>query len=87
MSEVPAGFEVEVHNSCTQPILVMGATPRWLVNLWRVLAIMMIVNFHQLWWILVWAILHVGFMYWTRKDPHWLEIYLGARKLPRRFEV
>jgi type IV secretory pathway TrbD component len=89
--EVPKGFYVEVHNSCTSPLTMMGASPVGLVIVWgTLLAIMIMIGMmvmpEAFLWIPVWMA-GQAFMVWqTKKDPCWFPILMEALKTPQKLD-
>ena len=71
--QYPEGYEVPVHLSLVEPVLVAGL-PRTVAFLYWTVAAALIIGLHQL-WILPLALLgHFGLTRLTRFDPHFLAV-------------
>ena len=71
--EIP-GFEVPLHTSITQPVLLAGA-PRGFAILNATLALVVGLGLH-LWWLgfPMGALVHTVAMLMTRHDPDWFDV-------------
>ena len=74
MTAMPEGFEVPVHRSLTEPILLGGA-PRTLAIVNGTLAAALGLGM-QLWiaGIVVWLVGHGAAVYAAKRDPRFLEV-------------
>ncbi len=72
--DTDGGFEVTVHQSLTQPIL-LGGVPRSYAILTGTLAAVLGLGLQQLWVALPMAfILHALGVWWTKRDPFWFQV-------------
>ena len=76
MTAMPEGFEVPVHRSLTEPILLGGA-PRTLAIVNGTLAAALGLGM-QLWiaGIVVWLVGHGAAVYAAKRDPRFLEVLM-----------
>ena len=78
------GFEVPLHRSLTEPILVAGV-PRAIAILNFTFCAMMFFGLHSFWVVAVGVLVHFVFAYFTQKDPRWFEILRGHLKEGDRY--
>lgn len=67
------GYEVPVHRSLVEPVLVAGL-PRTVAFLYWTIAAALIMGMHQLWILPLALIGHFGLMRLTRFDPHFMDV-------------
>lgn len=68
------GFEIPIHRSLTEPILLMGV-PRAVAILNGTFAAAFILAFHAWWTIPVFAIFHIMAVFMTKRDPLFFEVF------------
>ena len=69
----PEGYEVPVHRSLVEPVLVAGL-PRTVAFLYWTIAAALIMGMHQLWILPLALIGHFGLMRLTRFDAHFMDV-------------
>ena len=69
------GFQIKVHNSLTEPLLMAGA-PRQFTILNATLWAAMLLGLQSLWAIPGWIVLHFGAVMLTKKDPYFFQVIL-----------
>jgi len=79
------GYEVPVHRSLTDVIL-LGGVPRTLAFLLWTTAAAFGFGLHQLWVVLVGIVFHLVFAAAARRDPFFFEVFVRALKAPKRME-
>jgi type IV secretion system protein VirB3 len=85
MSDTHPGFEVPIHRSLTEPILVAGLPRRFAILLWTP-GMVIVLGLYQLWFLPVAIALHALFAALTRREPHFVEVFLRAVKAQDRLE-
>ncbi len=68
------GFEVPVHRSLAEPILI-GGVPRTVALLNGTFCFALFLGMHSFWALVVGAALHFLFAYASKKDAQWFEIF------------
>jgi type IV secretion system protein VirB3 len=80
----PEGFEVPIHRSLTQPMMLAGLPRNLGLLLWTSTAAFAL-GLHQVWVLPVACVLHGVFAAMARRDPYFFEVFLrafhGQRKL------
>lgn len=82
-AERPPGFEVPVHRSLTEPILLAGIPRTLAVLLWSATAAF-VLALHQLWMLPIGIVLHLGSVAAAKRDPYFFDVFLRALKAQRR---
>jgi type IV secretion system protein VirB3 len=77
------GFEVPVHRSLTEVIL-LGGVPRTPAILLWTLAGALAFGLQQLWVLPVAIGLHFGLVSMTKQDPFFFDVFIQAIKSPKR---
>ncbi|NTV07628.1 MAG: conjugal transfer protein [Chlorobium limicola] len=77
------GYEVPVHRSLTEVILLGGVPRTPAILLWTIAAALGF-GLQQLWVLPVAITLHVALVAMTRKDPYFFEVFVRALKTPKR---
>src|SRR3569832_1222528 len=85
MTSLPEGFEVPVHRSLTQPILVAGLPRRFAILLWTP-GMVIILGLYQIWFLPVQIALHVLFAALTRRDPFFFDVFIRAMHAQRQHD-
>jgi type IV secretion system protein TrbD len=85
MSPLPDGFEVPIHRSLTEPLLIAGLPRTFAFVLWT-FAIVVIVGLGQIWYVPLQIILHVLFAYLTKREPYFFDIGNRALRAQRRLD-
>jgi len=85
MADSQPGFEVPIHRSLTEPILVAGLPRRFAILLWTP-GMVIVLGLYQLWFLPVAIALHVLFAALTRREPHFVEVFLRALRAQHRLE-
>lgn len=85
MANLPDGFEVPIHRSLTEPILVAGLPRRFAILLWTP-GMVLILGLYQLWFLPVQLALHGLFAALTKRDPLFFEVFLRSLRAQRRLE-
>jgi type IV secretion system protein VirB3 len=78
------GYEVPVHRSLTEMILLGGVPRSPAILLWTISAALGF-GLQQIWVLPVGIGLHFALMGITRKDPYFFEVFIRALKTPKRF--
>jgi type IV secretory pathway TrbD component len=79
------GFEVPVHRSLTQPMMVAGLPRNLGILLWTTTAAFAL-GLHQLWVLPIAVALHAGLAAAAKRDPHFFDVFLRAVRANRRLE-
>jgi type IV secretory pathway TrbD component len=85
MSPLPEGFEVPIHRSLTEPLLVAGLPRGFAILLWTP-GIVVILGLYQLWFLPLQITLHLIFVYLTKREPQFFEVFKRALRAQRRLE-
>ena len=85
MTGQPDGFEVPVHRSLVEPILVAGLPRTVALTLWTAIAAF-VLGGHQLWVLPIGVVLHVAAAAVTKSDPYFFDILVLAIKTQRRLD-
>jgi type IV secretion system protein TrbD len=85
MAPLPEGFEVPIHRSLTEPILLAGLPRNFAFLLWTP-GMVIILGLYQLWFIPIQVGLHLLFAYLAKRDPHFFEVFKRALRAQRRLE-
>jgi type IV secretory pathway TrbD component len=86
VNSAPVGFEVPLHRSLTEPILLAGLPRRVAFLLWTIIAAV-VLGGHQFWILLPGLFLHWGCVRATQYDPQLFEVFRVAALDPDRWEV
>jgi type IV secretion system protein VirB3 len=78
------GFEVPLHRSLVQPLLIAGLPRSAALTLWTGVAALFF-GAHQLWILPIGLLLHVGGVAATKVDPYVFDVFLCALKVRGRF--
>ena len=79
------GYEVPIHRSLTQPIMVAGLPRRLGLLLWTITAAF-VLGLHQLWMFPLALLLHGGFAAAAKRDPYFFEIFIRALHARHRLD-
>lgn len=85
MTAPQPGFEIPIHRSLTEPILVAGLPRRFAILLWTP-GMVVVLGLYQLWFLPIAIGLHVLLAALTRRDPHFSEVLLRALRAQHRLE-
>ena len=85
MPPLPEGFEVAIHRSLTEPILIAGLPRRFAILLWTP-GMVIILGLYQLWFLPIQIALHLLFAALTKRDPHFFEVFIRALRAQRRLD-
>jgi type IV secretion system protein TrbD len=85
MAQLPEGFEVPIHRSLTEPILIGGLPRTFAILLWTP-GMVVILGLYQLWFFPIQIALHLAFVYLAKRDPHFFEVFKRALRAQRRLE-
>jgi type IV secretory pathway TrbD component len=85
MNETPQGFEVPLHRSLTEPILLAGLPRRVAFLVWTIVAAI-VLGGHQFWVLAPGLVVHWACVHATRYDPELLEVFRAANREPTRME-
>lgn len=77
------GYEVPVHRSLTEVILLGGVPRTPAILLWTIAAALGF-GLQQLWVLPVAIALHFTLVAMTRRDPYFFEVFIRALKTPKR---
>jgi type IV secretion system protein VirB3 len=76
------GFEIPLHRSLTEVIL-LGGLPRNIALLLWTMSIALAFGMQQLWVLPISMSLHVLLVALTRRDPFFIEVFIRALKSPK----
>jgi type IV secretion system protein VirB3 len=76
------GFEIPLHRSLTEAIL-LGGLPRNIALLLWTMSIALAFGMQQLWVLPISLSLHVLLVALTRRDPFFIEVFIRALKSPK----
>jgi len=81
------GFEVPLHRSLTEPILIAGA-PRTVTIVNGTLAAVVGIGLH-LWAVglVMWVLGHTAAVWGAKSDPHFLDVFARHLKFPTLMDV
>jgi type IV secretion system protein VirB3 len=82
---LPEGFEVPVHRSLAEPLLIAGL-PRTLAFLLWTVAAACVLGLRQFWILPIAIVTHLALAAITRRDPHFFDVFLRALKHQERLE-
>ncbi len=85
MAQLPEGFEVPIHRSLTEPILIGGLPRNFAILLWTP-GMVVVLGLYQLWFLPIQIALHLVFVYLTKREPHFVEVFKRALRAQRRME-
>ena len=85
MTTLPEGFEVPIHRSLTEPILVAGLPRGFAFLLWTP-GMVIILGLYQIWFLPVQIALHLLFVALTKREPYFFDVLLRALRAQRRLE-
>ena len=80
------GFEVPIHRSLTQVIMIAGA-PRAVTILNGTLTAALVLGFHSMWGLPIGGLLHFGSVALAKEDPHFLETFRRQIKQKRYYDA
>ena len=81
----PDGFEVPLHRSLTEPMLLAGLPRTVALVLWTSVGAFAF-GLHQIWVLPIGIVLHLGAAAVTKADPHYFDIVLVAVKTQKRLD-
>jgi type IV secretory pathway TrbD component len=79
------GFEVPIHRSLTQPIMVAGLPRALAFLLWTGTAAVAL-GLHQIWILPVSLVLHAVFAAAAKRDPYFFDVFVRAVSAGRRLD-
>jgi type IV secretory pathway TrbD component len=79
MNTRPQGFEVPLHRSLTEPMLLAGLPRTVALVLWTSIGAF-VLCLHQVWVLPIGIVLHIAAATVTKSDPHFFEVLLLALK-------
>jgi len=79
------GFEVPIHRSLTQPILVAGLPRNLGLLLWTITAAFAL-GLHQIWVLPISLVMHLVFAALAKRDPYFFDVFLRALRARHRLE-
>lgn len=79
------GFEVPVHRSLTEEILLGGIPRSVAVLLWTGIAALGF-GMREVWVFPIGIVLHVVFVFVTKHDKQFFDVFIRAVKAPKRLE-
>ncbi|HEV3188933.1 MAG TPA: VirB3 family type IV secretion system protein [Polyangiaceae bacterium] len=85
MSTRPEGFEVPLHRSLCEPMLLAGLPRTVALVLWTTVGAFAF-GLHQLWVLPIGILVHVAAAAATRADPYFFDIALLAIKTQKRMD-
>jgi type IV secretion system protein VirB3 len=81
----PEGFEVPLHRSIVEPMLLAGLPRTVALVLWTVVAAFAF-GLHQIWVLPIGIAMHLAAAAATKADPHFFEIVPVAVKTQKRLD-
>lgn len=85
MNQDLPGFEVPLHRSLTEPILIVGLPRNMAFLVWTTIAAL-VLGGQQVWMLIPGLLLHYAGVRATRYDPQLLEVFRAALRVPNRLE-
>jgi type IV secretory pathway TrbD component len=79
------GFEVPIHRSLTQPIMMAGLPRTLALLLWTTTAAVAL-GLHQLWVVPVSIALHGIFAAAAKRDPYFFDVFIRALSAGKRLD-
>jgi len=77
------GYEVPVHRSLTE-VMLLGGVPRTVAFLLWTAAVAIALGLHQLWVLPIAIVIHAALAAAARKDPYFFEVFIEALKSPKK---
>ena len=77
------GYEVPVHRSLTE-VMLLGGVPRTIAFLLWTTAAAIALGLHQLWVVPIAIVIHTVLAAVARKDPWFFEVFIQALKSPKQ---
>jgi len=81
----PEGFEVPLHRSIVDPIMIAGL-PRILCYLLWTTASALVLGMRIVWVLPIAILLHMIFAKFAKDDPHFYAVFIRVLKSPHRLE-
>jgi type IV secretion system protein TrbD len=81
----PEGFEVTLHRSLIEPMLLAGLPRTVALVLWTAVGAL-VLGLHQVWVLPVGLVLHAAAATVTKADPHFFDVLVLAVKTQRRLD-
>jgi type IV secretion system protein TrbD len=85
MNGHPEGFEVPLHRSLVEPMLLAGLPRTVALVLWTAIGAF-VLGLHQVWVLPIGVALHAAAATVTKADPHFFDVLLLAIKTQRRLD-
>jgi type IV secretion system protein VirB3 len=85
MSDTDDGFEIPIHRSLTEPMMMAGL-PRTLALLLWTTAAALALGFRQLWIVPIALALHAVFAAAAKRDPYFFDVFQRAIHAQKRLE-
>lgn len=79
------GFRIPIHRSLCDVILVAGLPRNFAIALWTCIAAI-VMGMHQFWFLGIGLCAHFFFVWVTKQDPHFFDIFKKAVKVPKRLD-
>ena len=79
------GYEVPVHRSLTQPMMVAGLPRNLGILLWTTTSAFAL-GLHQVWVLPIAIALHAGLAAAAKRDPYFFDVFLRAVRANRRLD-
>lgn len=86
MTEHTPGFEVPIHRSLIEPILIAGLPRNVAFILWTTAAAL-ILGMRQIWILPLALAMHLPLVWLTKKEPFFFGFFFSALRAPERLEV
>jgi type IV secretion system protein VirB3 len=80
------GFEVPIHRSLIEPILIAGLPRAVALVLWTTTAAL-VMGMRQIWFLALALAIHVPLGILTKKDPYFLLLFFPALRAPEKWEL
>jgi type IV secretory pathway TrbD component len=80
------GFEIPIHRSLIEPILIAGLPRTVALVLWTTTAAL-VMGLRQLWILPIALCVHLPLVLLTKKEPHFFDFFFKALRAPGRLDV
>jgi type IV secretion system protein VirB3 len=85
MNPRPDGFEVPLHRSLVEPMLLAGLPRTVALVLWTAVGAF-VLGLHQVWVLPIGVVAHLGAGAVTKADPYFFDVLLLALKTQKRLD-
>ncbi len=81
-----AGYRISLHNSLTTPIMLSGVPRKFAILNWTICAAL-VLGLRAVYLLPLFLMLHIGAVFFAKKDPNFFEVILRLLKQKRVYRV